>query len=316
MKIEICSFSSAIRYMPLPEEKTIMIRISEPEYEKERETQLEHHEQFEAVFHASFYDVTDAQIEWIKTEEPDTPYYSIRKEDAKEILDFVDKHKDADRIVVHCSAGISRSPAVGVAIAGHFNLWHEERAIFDNRLYLPNQTVIERIGKCSNERYGKEEDEVDISSGTGYPSASLSNFTPHPFVIDGIECTSMECFLQSLKFSNPEMQVEVCKLWGGHAKKKGSGKNKHWKRNQTLYWRGVAIPRKSVEYQELLDKAYSALAENEGFKKALLATGQAKLTHSLGRSKENETILTVREFCGRLTKIRSQLQLEAKKRGL
>jgi hypothetical protein len=55
---------------------------------------------------------------------------------------------------------------------------------------------------------------MDIGSGTGFPSAALSNFTPHPFVFDGIECNSMEGLLQSFKFSNPEMQKEVCKLVG------------------------------------------------------------------------------------------------------
>ena len=47
---------------------------------------------------------------------------------------------------------------------------------------------------------------MDIGSQNGYPSGALSNFAPHPFEIDGIKCNSMEGFLQSLKFSNPEMQ--------------------------------------------------------------------------------------------------------------
>ena len=48
---------------------------------------------------------------------------------------------------------------------------------------------------------------MDIGSGTGYPSANLSNFHPHAFTIDGITCASMEGFLQSLKFENPDMQA-------------------------------------------------------------------------------------------------------------
>lgn len=40
---------------------------------------------------------------------------------------------------------------------------------------------------------------MDIGSGTGFPTAALSNFAPHPFIIDGVECNSMEGFLQSLK---------------------------------------------------------------------------------------------------------------------
>ena len=55
------------------------------------------------------------------------------------------------------------------------------------------------------------------------------------------------------------------------------------------------IKRFSKEYQELLDKAYTA---------ALLASGESTLTHSIGKTKEKETILTVKEFCSRLTKLR------------
>lgn len=149
---------------------------------------------------------------------------------------------------------------------------------------------------------------MDIGSGSGYPSAALSNFAPHTFTIDGIECASMEGFLQSLKFSNPDIQREVCKLVGKAAKFKG--KKKKWFRTQTLYWLGQEIKRDSEEYQNLLDRAYNELAKNEGFRKALLATGNATLTHSMGKKKINETVLTVQEFVSRLYDIRTRLQSE------
>ena len=147
---------------------------------------------------------------------------------------------------------------------------------------------------------------MDIGSGNGYPAGALSNFAPHSFVIDGIECSSMEGFLQSLKFSRPEMQVEVCKLVGKAAKSKDASKN--WRQKQTLYWKGKTYKRDSVEYQKLLDKAYNQLAKNESFRKALLATGNATLTHSKGKKKMSETVLTTKEFTSRLTKIREQLK--------
>ena len=151
---------------------------------------------------------------------------------------------------------------------------------------------------------------MDIGSGTGYPSAALSNFTPHPFEIDGVLCNSMEGFLQSLKFSNPDMQVEVCKLVGKQAKFKG--KKKKWWRTQTLWWRGTEIKRDSAEYQKLLDRAFYALSQNEGFKKALIATGNATLTHSIGKNDPSTTVLTRQEFCSRLTKIRDGYFMEVK----
>lgn len=146
---------------------------------------------------------------------------------------------------------------------------------------------------------------MEISSGAGYPASSLSNFAPHEFIIDGVKCASMEGFLQSLKFQNPDMQRYVCSLVGKAAKFKG--KNKKWQKTGNLYWQGEIIPRSSKRYQELLDNAYDALSKNKSFRKALLATGCAKLTHSMGKNKMSETVLTKTEFVSRLTKIRTTL---------
>lgn len=147
---------------------------------------------------------------------------------------------------------------------------------------------------------------MNIQSGCGYPASALSNFAPHPFIIDGVECNSMEGFLQSLKFDNPSYQKYVCTLVGVQAKYKG--KKKKWWRKQELYWQGETYDRHSQEYQDLLDRAYFALAKNDGFRKALLATGDSKITHSIGRSNPSETILTRTEFCSRLMKIRKMIR--------
>lgn len=147
---------------------------------------------------------------------------------------------------------------------------------------------------------------MDIGSGNGWPSSALSNFAAHPFEIDGVKCNSMEGFLQSLKFSNPEMQKEVCLLIGKAAKFKG--KNKKWWKTQTLYWQGKEIARESEEYQVLLDRAYEALAQNSGFRQALIMTGKANLTHSIGKNKKTETVLTSQEFCSRLMNLRERIK--------
>lgn len=89
---------------------------------------------------------------------------------------------------------------------------------------------------------------------------------------------------------------------------KFKGKKKKWWKTQTLYWQGKEYKRDSVEYQQLLDRAFDALSENAGFQKALLATGNATLTHSIGKNKITETVLTRSEFCSRLTIIRERLK--------
>ena len=146
---------------------------------------------------------------------------------------------------------------------------------------------------------------MDIGSQNSYPASALSNFAPHPFTVDGIECNSMEGFLQSLKFKNPEMQKEVCKLVGKAAKFRG--KKKKWWRTQELFWQGEIYKRNSEEYQQLLTRAFDALLQNSGFQSALKATGNANLTHSIGKSDINKTVLTEREFIGQLNRLRNQL---------
>ena len=136
-----------------------------------------------------------------------------------------------------------------------------------------------------------------------YPGRNLSNFFPHPFIFRGIEVASMEGFLQGMKFKSPEMQREVFKLVGFAAKKKGAPKN--WQQSQTLWYQGHPIPRRSQLYQDLLDEAYDAMYEqNAAFRKALEDTHDATLTHSIGRTKESETVLTIQEFISRLNKLR------------
>ena len=124
---------------------------------------------------------------------------------------------------------------------------------------------------------------MDIGSGKAYPANALSNFAPHPFIFDGVEVSSMEGWLQSTKYKNFDMQKEICLLVGKAAKFKG--KSKKWYTDQKLYWNGVVYERSSNEYQELLDRAFDALAENTSFQKALLASGKATLTHEIGKSK-------------------------------
>ena len=149
---------------------------------------------------------------------------------------------------------------------------------------------------------------VDIRAGNPYPSNALSNFAAHPFVFRGVECASMEGLLQSLKFKNPEMQKEICTLSGLTAKRAGG--NKNWQRTQTLWWQGEPLKRGGKPYQTLLDEAYRALfTQNEKARKALLSTRDATLTHSIGRTKVSDTILTRREFCYRLMTIRRELQV-------
>lgn len=153
---------------------------------------------------------------------------------------------------------------------------------------------------------------MDIKSGKKWPSSSLSNFAPHPFKFRGLDVSSMEGFLQGLKFKNPDMQVHVFTLVGRAAK--FAGKKKNWRMTQTLWYQGKEIRRHSKEYQDLLDEAYKELAKNASFKRALLATDKAVITHSIGAGKAAQTVLTRSEFCGRLMRLRDELKKDELKK--
>lgn len=132
----------------------------------------------------------------------------------------------------------------------------------------------------------------------------LSNFTEHHFTLDGVECASMEGFLQSLKYLCPKKQREICKLTGKVAKEAGDGK-KLWKLTHTAFWQGKCYDRLSPEFRELIFRAYSAMYEkNASFREALAASRGAKLCHSIGEPNPKKTILTEREFLCMLYRLR------------
>ena len=148
---------------------------------------------------------------------------------------------------------------------------------------------------------------MDIGSNDNYPGCALSNFAGHRFTIDGIQCNSMEGFLQSLKFKSEDMQSEVCLLIGKAAKFKG--KKKKWWKTQTLYWKGNEMQRDSEDYTKLIHRAYECMYnQSDSFRRAIRAAGKnCVFTHSIGKDSKSKTVLTKKEFCRELSWAQSVL---------
>lgn len=100
--------------------------------------------------------------------------------------------------------------------------------------------------------------------------------------------------------------MKLYRLVGKAAKRKG--KKSKWYLRQTLYWQGEPMKRDSVEYKNLVEEAFRVLSLNRDFRKALLATGDRTLYHTMGKSDPTRTILTKEEFCEILTSIRKEIQ--------
>lgn len=152
-------------------------------------------------------------------------------------------------------------------------------------------------------------DHIDIYSKGEYPSGALSNFYPHAFTFDGVECASMEGLLQSLKTRDAERQSRICKMHGKDAKLVFYKKPQDllWRLSGKLFWRGRAMCRYGDEYQHFLDRAYLELSKNEGFCDALRASCGSTLSHSIGKTNTKKTILTEYEFISRIEKCRERV---------
>ena len=143
---------------------------------------------------------------------------------------------------------------------------------------------------------------LDIWSTGEYPADVLSNLCSNRFRLDGIECQSMEGFLQSLKYEDTGRQRQICSMKGRNAKRQSTTT---WQTDQIVWWRGVAIDRQSQAYQDLLRRAYQAMFDqNDRFRAALMASRGKRLYHSQGNADRFRTILTQDEFCSILMEIR------------
>ena len=143
---------------------------------------------------------------------------------------------------------------------------------------------------------------IDIWSKNPYPANVLSNLYGNSFCYDGVECGSMEGFLQSLKYKDIEEQRHICGLPGKEAKRMTTA---DWQEDQAVWWKGQTINRQSDSFLTLVKDAYKAMFEqNESFRTALMNTRGKALYHSQGEQDSHKTILTEKEFCCILTELR------------
>jgi predicted protein tyrosine phosphatase len=96
----VLSREAAERYEPSGKE--VCISIGDP-----RGTPAQLSDAFVAVLRLAFNDITAY---------PDAEDVLFAEEHAEEVLRFVEQWPDVDRIVVHCHAGVSRSPGAALGL--------------------------------------------------------------------------------------------------------------------------------------------------------------------------------------------------------
>jgi len=102
----------------------------------------------------NFHDIDEP---FICVEHPDPaagPYHGMSMDQAKEVVAFAEKHKDASLIIVHCAAGVSRSGAVGSFLAEYYGVdWEEFKCM--NPQISPNQYVLKLLRIAAQKKDGE-----------------------------------------------------------------------------------------------------------------------------------------------------------------
>jgi predicted protein tyrosine phosphatase len=121
----------------------IIISISTPAYEQAKVATNSH---TKGVLRLQFHDLDEApNPEWQANYGQPVLF---GKEHAKRIKSFVIRYRP-EEIIVHCDAGISRSPAVAAALSMYFNGEDYEfwctGGMYNDRGYRPNQLVYKTL---------------------------------------------------------------------------------------------------------------------------------------------------------------------------
>lgn len=140
------------------------------------------------------------------------------------------------------------------------------------------------------------------SKSEDWRGRTLSNFSHHPFVLDGLCFESVEGFIQGIAFPEEDpRRKEAFHSFGKEAKAFEKQQEKHF-----VWWAGKKIKFGSPKEHKLVERAIRAKFEqNPGAKKALMATDGLTLTHVLPEPEPPRISLPTKVFCGILTKIRT-----------
>ncbi len=136
----------------------------------------------------------------------------------------------------------------------------------------------------------------------------LSNLCGNDFCFDDVQCGCMESFLQSLKVEDSQLQREICLC---KAQELEDYSIPEWTYPQPLWWKGQRLDRYSTKYKKLLRDAYQAMYEwCARFRNVLMSTVGKQLRYDSGAIDPDHAVLTDKEFCAILTRLRRRKLLE------
>ena len=126
--------------------KSILIRVLEPEYKKGGiPYKIKNIDKFSNVLELYFHDVYGRKNPEDITE-LEGEYEIFTKEMALELNNFI-LNNDFDEVVIHCAAGMSRSPAIAMCVARILKLEELAKKIAITGNFTPNLLVLSVFSK-------------------------------------------------------------------------------------------------------------------------------------------------------------------------
>ena len=124
-----------VRKLELKGSKSILIRILEPSYLKNGiPYEIKNLDKYVNVLELYFDDIQIPRLQ--------RKSVFFTNEMAKKLNQFI-LENDFDEIVIHCNAGISRSPAIGLCVAKILNSKNMEQQITNYTHFLPNKQILD-----------------------------------------------------------------------------------------------------------------------------------------------------------------------------
>ena len=175
MQFEILSRENAIKYSKQSHDETsVIISINDLDETNYIDFNMGKKNNIKGVLYLTFADnerirITDFMDEEHRKNSERVNATTIQDTDGKKIVEFVNKWKDkVDKIIVHCSAGISRSSGVCAAIS--LVLTGSDLWVFENPMYCPNmtcyRTVLNAFNYEQDKKVEKEKELLNITNWT------------------------------------------------------------------------------------------------------------------------------------------------------
>ncbi|MBI3983840.1 hypothetical protein HY346_00915 [Candidatus Microgenomates bacterium] len=153
------------------------------------------------------------------------------------------------------------------------------------------------------------QDRINVSGNSteSLRARLLSNFSPHPVRVGGINAATVESFLQAIKY--PPRSVMRRQLLAADAR--FAKRNSPDPAPEIIQWGRATFEYRSGPHMFLQTTAvFAKFDQNEEAAEALLATGYLPLDHVTGIPERPDTCLQAFEFCHILAETRGVLLTE------